>query len=131
MLKNNYKSFVKSTLKLVEKKLNDVHPTRKEMVEWAKKYQRYIPRPLIFGEHEEGNPFEEGNPASWFQYLEFSINSCISVSCIKISSLPYRELIEIFQLDPVNDYIEEESTQEAETQVESNQNPEESELENY
>ncbi|MHA1291124.1 MAG: hypothetical protein ACTSQJ_00480 [Promethearchaeota archaeon] len=100
--------FIKKTLKLIKLKLQGIHPTKKQIVSFCRKYRQDI-HPILVGDYNETEPFDEDDPdgASYYQYLLLTIYSPISSSHISVSSLPYRELIDLFKINPVEDWVDE------------------------
>ena len=110
-LEKNYKKCIKLFLKCVEMKLHGTHPSRETMIKLIKRL-RYFDHDQfnisIVREFNEDQPFEEGSPASYYQYVVFELHSEVSESCAILSSLPYKEIFETFPNLDVHNNIEEE-----------------------
>ena len=94
--KKEIKKCYKQMCKLLKKKFKCEHPSKEEMIAFVKKYHNQLDY-VIVREHDDSE-FEPGSPFSYMQYLLLFLNSPISSSHLAISTLPWREIVEILEI---------------------------------
>ena len=95
------KKLLKKAFKFLQKKMQEKHPTKQEMIQFCKELRESnivfdvnLQRP-----YDPENKIEEFAPASYFQYLEIVLYFPCSTSRIVLSTLPYREINQLFMLN--------------------------------
>ena len=82
--------------KFLAKKMEGTHPSKKQMVEFVKKYKGILAYEVV--REPDETPFEPGSEFSYFQYILLVLRPSQSGSAIHVSCLPWREIVQELEI---------------------------------